>query len=117
MKCFIHLFDIYFEIPLDQEVPVIEYQMQQVRLFPHLAAAFVHHHFSREFLANFFEFLQAGMVKDDPEKLALMGQEIHGISSAGKPWAGWVAQAAAQECREACGGHGYLQGARFGQIR
>ncbi len=99
------------------ELPVLEYQMQQVRLFPFLAAAFVHHHFSRSFFQDFFQFLMAGMVKDDPEQLALMGQEIHGISSAGKPWAGWVAQAAVQECREACGGHGYLKAARFGAIR
>lgn len=102
---------------LGLEIPVLEYQMQQVRLFPYLAAAFIHHHFSRSFFNDFFQFLQAGMIKDDPEKLALMGQEIHGISSAGKPWAGWVAQAAAQECREACGGHGYLKNSRFGSIR
>ena len=56
-------------------------------------------------------------LKDDPDKVALMGQEIHGISSSGKPWSGWVAQAAIQECREACGGHGYLKGARFGELR
>ena len=102
---------------LGQELPVIEYQMQQVRLFPFLAAAYLHHHFSRDFADNFFQFLMAGMSKEDPEQLALMGQEIHGLSSAAKPIAGWTAQQAIQECRESCGGHGYLQKARFGILR
>ena len=40
--------------------------MQQVRLFPYLAAAFVHHHFSRDFFNDFFTFLRAGLAKEDP---------------------------------------------------
>lgn len=100
-----------------EEIPVIEYQMQQVRLFPYLAASYLHHHFSRVFADDFFNFLMAGVSKEDPELLASMGQEIHGISSAAKPIAGWTAQDAIQECREACGGHGYLKKARFGTLR
>ena len=103
--------------PEGRELPVLEYQMQQVRLFPYLAASFLHHHFSRDFADNFFQFLMAGMARGDPEELAAMGQEIHGLSSAAKPLAGWTAQSAIQECREACGGHGYLKKARFGSLR
>ena len=66
-----------------EELAVIEYQMQQIRLFPYLAASFIHHHFSRNFFENFHEFLMAGMAKENPEQVALMGQEIHGISSSG----------------------------------
>lgn len=48
-----------------------------------------------------------GEKKDDlPER----GMEIHGISSATKPIAGWIMKDAIQECRETCGGHGYLKG-------
>lgn len=39
-----------------------------------------------------------------------LGMEIHAVSSASKPVAGWVARDGIQECREACGGHGYLKG-------
>ena len=51
--------------------------MQQVRLFPFLAASFVHHNFSREFFYDFFSFLKAGMMKEDPDQIAFMGQEVH----------------------------------------
>ena len=41
---------------------------------------------------------------------AELGREIHAISSASKPLSTWLARDAAQECREACGGHGYFKG-------
>jgi len=42
-----------------------------------------------------------------------LGMEIHVLSSAAKPLAGWIASEAIQACREACGGHGYLKGIRL----
>jgi len=35
----------------------------------------------------------------------------------GKIFCSWLAQWGIQECREACGGHGYLACSRFGQLR
>lgn len=44
------------------------------------------------------------------EEKAAKGLEIHALSSASKPISSWSARDGIQVCREACGGHGYLQG-------
>ena len=36
--------------------------------------------------------------------------ETHALSSAIKAHAGWASFEGIQQCREACGGHGYLKG-------
>ena len=42
--------------------------------------------------------------------IVTLGKEIHALSSASKPYSSWVSQSTIQECREACGGLGYLKG-------
>lgn len=54
------------------------------------------------------------MVGDKSERAAELGKEIHALSCASKPLAGWIARDAIQECREACGGHGYFGGKILG---
>ncbi|XP_056411008.1 peroxisomal acyl-coenzyme A oxidase 3 isoform X2 [Hyla sarda] len=100
-----------------EEIPVLEYQLQQWRLIPYLAAAYALDYFSKTFFINLIE-LQVGiMMKDRSPRQAELGKEIHALSSAAKPLASWTAQHGAQECREACGGHGFLAMNRLGDIR
>ncbi|CAL8130572.1 unnamed protein product [Orchesella dallaii] len=99
------------------ELPVIEYQMQQWRLFPYLAATYVLKFFGDHLYTSFVEYIVDQMFSDNKDEIAMKGQEIHAISSSAKPLAGWLARDAIQECREACGGHGYLRAAGIGTRR
>ncbi|XP_061137912.1 peroxisomal acyl-coenzyme A oxidase 3 [Syngnathus typhle] len=101
----------------EQELPVLEYQLQQWRLIPYLAAAYALERFSKSLFGNFVEFSLGQMMKDHSDKQAELGRELHALACSGKPLASWMAQRGIQECREACGGHGYLAMNRLGDLR
>ena len=82
---------------------------------PALAACYAWRNFSTSFFCNLAEFLMGLMTKDKSDRQAELGKEIHLISCASKPLSSWTAQQVIQECREACGGNGYLKGS-FKQI-
>jgi hypothetical protein len=83
---------------------------QQWRLIPYLAAAYAMNCFSKLFFAYLVE-IRAGMILGaDDARQAELGRELHAVSCASKPVSSWLARDTIQECREACGGHGYLKG-------
>jgi len=57
------------------------------------------------------------LTNEDEDLTADLGMEIHVLSSAAKPLCSWTARDAIQDCRESCGGHGYLKMSRLGDIR
>ena len=109
-----------FGPPNSEELPVIEYQMQQWRLFPYLAASYIWTSFSiwfSSYYCNVYirKYLHTSDVNEEYE--AAEGKEIHALSCASKAVSSWIAQHATQEAREACGGHGYLVVNRIGDLR
>lgn len=56
-------------------------------------------------------------VGENKDTIADLGMEIHVVSAACKPVIGWISRDGIQECREACGGHGYLKVSGIGDIR
>ncbi|KAL7642299.1 UNVERIFIED_CONTAM: hypothetical protein RMT77_006860 [Armadillidium vulgare] len=100
------------------EIPVLEYPLQQYRLFPYLSGLYAVHCFSVKLKDHNLTFRYAMMGgSENPDYLANFGQELHALSCFGKSYSSWMARDAIQESREACGGHGYLKAAGFVQIR
>lgn len=98
----------------NEEWPVIEYQSQQYRLFPHLANAYAMRIFSMWMGIHNVDMTTKGFMGEDTSTI---GMELHAVSSAGKPICTWAARDGIQECREACGGHGYLKSTGIGDLR
>ncbi|XP_060666690.1 peroxisomal acyl-coenzyme A oxidase 3 isoform X1 [Drosophila nasuta] len=96
------------------EWPVLEYQSQQYRLLPHLTTALALRVVTMWIGNANMNMTIKNMTGEDTSKL---GMEIHAISSALKPYTTWAARDGIQECREACGGHGYLKATGLGDLR
>lgn len=98
-----------FGPPNQQEVSILEYPTVQYRLIPYLAetiALAVTSHTIRKAWHDLQETLF------DEYNPTLM--EFHAMLSCFKPFSSWLAQRAAQECREVCGGLGYSAYNRIG---
>ncbi|XP_020298492.1 peroxisomal acyl-coenzyme A oxidase 3-like isoform X2 [Pseudomyrmex gracilis] len=101
----------------DNELPVIEYQTQQWRIIPHLATLYTMKIFSSNFLNILVEFNLERLSGRNDDWIVDLGVEMHALSSAAKPLCSWLARDAIQDCRESCGGHGYLKMSRLGDLR
>lgn len=99
----------------DEELPILEYQAQQYRVIPHLAEVYC-----MKFFSNWINEEYGAMAKKIFSSAKIDGNflmEMHSISSAGKAVCSWTTRDLIQDCREACGGHGYLKCAGLGDLR
>jgi acyl-CoA oxidase len=88
-----------------EEVPILNYRMHQRRLMPLLANAYALH-FALQYLT--FRFLNR--TEEDM-------QEIEALAAGLKAFATWNTTSTLQECREACGGKGYLSENRIDALK
>ncbi|KFB44796.1 AGAP011215-PA-like protein [Anopheles sinensis] len=100
----------------EDEFPILEYQSQQYRLLPHLATCVALKVFNG-WLARVSGETQVSMLEQADERVGRALLEIHILASAIKPICSWASRDGIQECREACGGHGYLKMAGLSDLR
>jgi acyl-CoA oxidase len=87
------------------EVPILNYRMHQRRLMPLLAKTYAMH-FGLQYLTNRF------LNRTEVEM-----QEIEALAAGMKSYVTWSARDMLQECREACGGKGYLSENRIDALK
>ena len=84
------------------ETPVLNYTMQQYRLLPIVAAAYACFFTGREML-RLYDLNQTAMQQGNYSLLA----DLHASSSGLKSLTTTMAIESLEDCRRACGGHGY----------
>ncbi|MFB9080862.1 acyl-CoA dehydrogenase [Flavobacterium procerum] len=87
------------------EVPILNYRMHQRRLLPHLAKTYAVH-FALQYLTKRF------LGRTEAEM-----QEIEALAAGMKSYSTWSTRDILQECREACGGKGYLSENRIDALK
>jgi acyl-CoA oxidase len=96
--------------PTDEEV-LLDYQRHQRRLFTRVATTFAAS-FAHEQLLEKFDDVFSGRHDTDADR-----QDLETLAAALKPMSTWHALDTLQECREACGGAGFLIENRFASLR
>ncbi|MBS1682005.1 MAG: acyl-CoA dehydrogenase family protein [Bacteroidetes bacterium] len=87
------------------EVPILNYRTHQRRLMPYLANVYALH-FSLQYLTHRF-------LNRKEEEM----QEIEALAAGLKSFTTWNATATLQECRECCGGKGYMSENRIDALK
>ncbi|MGV3459392.1 MAG: acyl-CoA dehydrogenase [Flavobacterium sp.] len=87
------------------EVPILNYRMHQRRLMPYLSNAYALHFGLQHLTKRFMNRTESQM------------QEIEALAAGLKAYTTWNARDTLQECREACGGKGYLSENRIDDLK
>ncbi|XP_074871003.1 peroxisomal acyl-coenzyme A oxidase 1 isoform X3 [Carettochelys insculpta] len=88
--------------PGEPEPQILDYQTQQYKLFPLLATAYAFH-FVGAYMKKTYHRITGDINQGDLSELP----ELHALSAGLKAFTTWTANAGIEECRMACGGHGY----------
>ena len=97
-----------FGPPGGEEVTLMTYRTHQRRLLPHLADAYALHFAQERLVASLAEHFGAGGER---------GRELETHAAGLKALGTWHATATIQDCREACGGQGYLRANRLAALK
>jgi acyl-CoA oxidase len=99
----------------DEEELLLDYGQHQRRLLPLLATTYALH-FAQEVVAGQCHQAFSGEVTDDDEGHKFR-RELESRAAGTKALGTWHASRTIQECREACGGAGYLAENRFAALK
>jgi acyl-CoA oxidase len=99
-----------FGPPGGEEILLMDYRTHQRRLLPALATTYALHFAQEELVAR----LHAVFTRDDAGRDR---RELETMAAGLKAVATWHATATIQECREACGGAGYLRSNRLAALK
>ena len=100
--------------PDEQEELLLDYGLHQRRLFPLLARTYALH-FAQEVVAGQLHDVFSGTAPDGDDELTR--RELESRAAGTKALGTWHATRTIQECREACGGAGYLAVNRFAALK
>ncbi len=100
-----------FGPPGEDEVVLLDYRTHQRRLLPALAKVYALHFAQEDVVARLHRVFTADVELDRERR------ELETLAAGLKAVATWHATATIQECREACGGMGYLKGNRFAALK
>jgi acyl-CoA oxidase len=100
-----------FGPPGGEEAFLMDYRTHQLRLLPALASTYALH-FAQEGLVDRLHTVFTATEERDRDR-----RELETLAAGLKAVATWHATQTIQECREACGGAGYLRGNRFAALK
>ncbi|XP_030064087.1 peroxisomal acyl-coenzyme A oxidase 1 isoform X2 [Microcaecilia unicolor] len=88
--------------PGEPEPQILDYQTQQYKLFPLLATAYAFH-FVAAYMTETYHRITGDINQGNLSELP----ELHALSAGLKAFTSWTTSSGIEECRMACGGHGY----------
>uniref|UniRef100_A0A6U0E7H6 acyl-CoA oxidase n=1 Tax=Helicotheca tamesis TaxID=374047 RepID=A0A6U0E7H6_9STRA len=91
-----------------REVQIIDYRQQQHRLFPLLAASYCFF-FTGKRLLHQLQIMEQSLVSGQGDITKEEVADVHASSSSLKSFTTMITADGIEECRKACGGHGFLQ--------